>query len=94
LYGALLEEARFFGIDKLEKWLSEQKYLEVVRVAYSVRKTDDLNTLAMTVDDSVEIAYDQLGGPIPRKPRFLVARPDMLIGTLMLLRDAAAKAYL
>ncbi|KAF2183994.1 hypothetical protein K469DRAFT_439100, partial [Zopfia rhizophila CBS 207.26] len=35
LYGALLEEARFFGINRLEKWLSEQKYLEAVKVAYS-----------------------------------------------------------
>jgi hypothetical protein len=58
LYGALLEEARFFGIDRLEKWLDEQKYLEVVKVAYSVTETDNLNKLVMTVDGSVEITYD------------------------------------
>lgn len=55
LYGALLEEARFFGIDKLEKWLSDQKYLEVVKVAYSFTETDNLNTLDRTVDGSTEI---------------------------------------
>jgi hypothetical protein len=58
LYGALLEEARSFGIDRLEKWLNEQKYLEVVNVAYSVTETDNSNTPARTVDGSVEIAYD------------------------------------
>jgi len=58
LYGALLEEARLFGIDRLEKWLGEQKYLEVVKVAYSVTETDNLNKLVMTIDGSVEIAYD------------------------------------
>jgi hypothetical protein len=58
LYGALLEEARIFGIDRLEKWLSEQKYLEIVKVAYWVTETNNLNTLANTVDGSVEIAYN------------------------------------
>jgi hypothetical protein len=48
----------FFGIDRLEKWLNEQKYLEVVNVEYSVTETDNSNTLARTVDGSVEIAYD------------------------------------
>ena len=57
LYGALLEEARFFGIDRLEKWLSEQKYLEAVKVAYSYTETNNLDTLARTVDGSIEIAY-------------------------------------
>ncbi|KAF2174541.1 hypothetical protein K469DRAFT_707331 [Zopfia rhizophila CBS 207.26] len=57
LYGALLEEARFFGIDRLEKWLSEQKYLEAIEVAYSFTETDNLNTLTRTVDSSIKIAY-------------------------------------
>jgi hypothetical protein len=57
VYSALLEEARFFGIDRLEKWLSEKKYLEAVKIVYSVAETDNLNKLATTVNGDVEIVY-------------------------------------
>jgi hypothetical protein len=57
LYSALLEEARFFGIDRLEKWLSEKKYLEAVKIVHSVVETDNLNKLAITVNSNVEIVY-------------------------------------
>jgi BTB/POZ domain-containing protein KCTD9 len=55
LYNMLLEEARFFGIDRLEKWLSEKNYLEVVKVVHSVVETDNLNMLATPVNGDVEI---------------------------------------
>ena len=55
LYNMLLEEARFFGIDRLEKWLNEKNYLEVVKVVYSVVETDNLNKLATPVNGDVEI---------------------------------------
>jgi len=57
LYSALLEEARFFGIDRLEKWLSEKKYLEAVKIVHSVAETDNLNKLATTVNGDMEIVY-------------------------------------
>ncbi len=55
LYSTLLEEARFFGIDRLEKWLSEKKYLEALKIVHSVVGTDKLNKLATTVNGDVEI---------------------------------------
>jgi hypothetical protein len=58
LYGALLEEARFFRIDTLEKWLREQKYLQVIQVEYLVTKTKDKpKAHRTTVDGSVEIEH-------------------------------------
>lgn len=57
LYSMLLEEARFFGIDRLEKWLNEKNYLEVVKTVYSVEEKDNLKELATTVNDDVEIVF-------------------------------------
>ncbi len=58
LYDALLKKARFFNINKLKKWLSEQKYLKIVKIAYSITEINNLNTLTMTINNSVEIAYN------------------------------------
>ena len=55
LYSVQLEEARFFGTDRLEKWPSE-KYLEAVKVIHSVVETDDLRKLATTINGAVKIA--------------------------------------
>ncbi|KAI1331808.1 BTB/POZ protein [Xylariaceae sp. FL0255] len=35
-YAALLSEARFFGIDKLETWIQRQGYLEAIHVKYTI----------------------------------------------------------
>ena len=56
LYSALFEEAGFFGIDKLEKWLREEKYLDVIKVEYSVIQEFNY-PLRTTIDGSVEIEY-------------------------------------
>ncbi|KAG9250636.1 uncharacterized protein F5Z01DRAFT_609729, partial [Emericellopsis atlantica] len=37
LYQALLEESKYFAIDRLEKWLRERKYLEAVKIEYMVK---------------------------------------------------------
>ena len=36
LYAALQEEARFFGVSKLEDWISSRKYLSCVRIQTSI----------------------------------------------------------
>lgn len=36
LYAALLEEARFFGIDALEKWIKDRKYLSSIKIKHSI----------------------------------------------------------
>ncbi|KAF7621440.1 hypothetical protein F9C07_10477 [Aspergillus flavus] len=37
LYLQLLQEARYFGIDGLREWLEEEKYLQAVKIEYSVK---------------------------------------------------------
>lgn len=41
LYQALLEEARYFAIDRLQRWLCERKYLDAVKVHYLATETQD-----------------------------------------------------
>jgi hypothetical protein len=41
LYQALLEEAKYFVVERLEKWLCERKYLEVVEIHYLATETQD-----------------------------------------------------
>lgn len=44
LYQALLEESRYFAIERLQKWLCERKYLDAVKIYYIVTKTKDRNS--------------------------------------------------
>ena len=41
LYQALLEEAKYFAIERLEKWLCERKYLKIVEIHYLATETQD-----------------------------------------------------
>ncbi|RYN15621.1 hypothetical protein AA0113_g12499 [Alternaria arborescens] len=41
LYQALLEESTYFAIDRLQKWLCEQKYLEAVKIRHLAIETQD-----------------------------------------------------
>jgi len=41
LYQALLEESRYLVIDRLQKWLCEQKYLDAVKIHYLATETQD-----------------------------------------------------
>jgi hypothetical protein len=41
LYHALLAEAKYFAIDRLEKWLSHGNYLEAARIHYLATETRD-----------------------------------------------------
>jgi hypothetical protein len=41
LYQALLGESKYFAIGRLEKWLSEQKYLEAVKIQYIAKETQE-----------------------------------------------------
>lgn len=42
LYQALLEESKYFAIDRLQKWLCERKYLDAVKIRYTATETQDL----------------------------------------------------
>jgi hypothetical protein len=41
LYQALLEESKYFAIDRLQKWLCERKYLDAVKITYIATETQD-----------------------------------------------------
>jgi hypothetical protein len=41
LYHALLQESKYFAIDRLQKWLCEQKYLDAVKIEYIATETQD-----------------------------------------------------
>jgi hypothetical protein len=41
LYQALLDESTYFAIDRLQKWVSERKYLDAVEVHYLATETQD-----------------------------------------------------
>ncbi|KAF4627894.1 hypothetical protein G7Y89_g10259 [Cudoniella acicularis] len=53
LYLALLQEARYFGIERLEEWLEEKKYLEGVKVSYSVEQRQGMWNFESGKDDDV-----------------------------------------
>ena len=41
LYQALLDEAMYFAIDRLQRWLCERKYLDAVKIQYLVTETQN-----------------------------------------------------
>jgi hypothetical protein len=41
LYQAILEESKYFAIDRLQKWLRERKYLDVVKIHYIARESQE-----------------------------------------------------
>lgn len=64
LYAALLEEAKYFQIPRLEKWLDERRYLQAVNVKYSTpaARGEFPNTMEQTVEGDVELLYLAVGG--------------------------------
>ena len=68
LYQALLSEAMYFAIDRLQKWLCERKYLDAVKIyhiatetqdreSYRKHTTNDTNSRTFMLEDRfVEIA--------------------------------------
>jgi hypothetical protein len=58
MYGALLEEAIFFGIERMEEWLKEQEYLMAVRFEYTAEESrDNIQSLSRTVDSGEEVTF-------------------------------------
>lgn len=53
LYVAVLEQARYFGVEPLQTWLEGQKYLQAVKVAHSARMVE-----------GVEAVYGSTGGHV------------------------------
>jgi len=56
LYVALLEEAKYFQIPRLEDWLKRKGYLEAIKIKYSgdVREGTHFDTETLATDEQVE----------------------------------------
>ncbi|TGO62778.1 hypothetical protein BCON_0017g00190 [Botryotinia convoluta] len=54
LYLALLGEARYFQITRLENWLKNKRYLYAVKICSSVEELDDLWSESLSTDENVE----------------------------------------
>jgi BTB/POZ domain-containing protein KCTD9 len=57
LYLALLEEAKYFQIPRLERWIEDRTYLEAVKIKYSTTELDGANTVAETTRTDTEIGH-------------------------------------
>jgi hypothetical protein len=58
---ALLEEAKFFAIPRLEMWLSDKQYLNAVRFVYEVNVMEGCSGLGFTVRSEQDIEYKLIG---------------------------------
>lgn len=64
LYLALLEEAKFFAIPRLENWLLYKKYLQAVRFVYEVNVMEGCSGLGFTVRSEQDIEYKPIYKPM------------------------------
>lgn len=49
LYAALLQEARYFGVQNLEKWIAEKKYLNTITIQQATEIVEALDDGMSTV---------------------------------------------
>ncbi|MCJ1289014.1 hypothetical protein MMC34_000546 [Xylographa carneopallida] len=57
LCAAILEQARFFGIDKLEKWLGNKDYLEAVKTEHHAQLMSETYSVNNAFSNNVELEY-------------------------------------
>ncbi|KAI9732129.1 MAG: hypothetical protein M1834_004225 [Cirrosporium novae-zelandiae] len=56
-YLALLKEARYFRITRLEKWLSDKRYLEAIKVMHEIDELDGASRISEIKGADVEVDY-------------------------------------
>ena len=57
LYAAVLEQARYFGVEPLRKWLEGQTYLQAVKVVVSMRVLMDVEEVSGSTGSNVKIEH-------------------------------------
>ena len=57
LYRALLHEARYFQIDRLEAWIGDKSYLQEVKVMHSAEVVESADQLLATLEPNTEVQY-------------------------------------
>jgi hypothetical protein len=57
LYLALLEEARYFQIDRLQGWLESKKYFEAVTIRCRASEVEEMESLDKTTSANLEVEF-------------------------------------
>ncbi|KAI9842362.1 MAG: hypothetical protein M1837_007282 [Sclerophora amabilis] len=57
LYVAVLEQAKYFQIARLETWIKDKTYLQAVKIAYSAIGAENLSSYDDTTATDVELDY-------------------------------------
>ncbi|KAI9819402.1 MAG: hypothetical protein M1826_001151 [Phylliscum demangeonii] len=57
LYTLLLEEAKYFQIPRLEKWIADKMYIQVVKVSYTAEELAGAMSHSVTLPADVEVEY-------------------------------------
>lgn len=57
LYLAVLEQARYFGVEPLQKWLEGQKYLQAVKVVLEARVLEDAEAVSGSAGSNVRTEH-------------------------------------
>lgn len=60
LYHLLLQQAKYFQIERLRRWLVCQKYLDAVQTVTTVEKVDHMYELSQPTGANVEVEYHPL----------------------------------
>lgn len=56
-YLALAEEANYFQIARLEKWIKDKTYLQVVKISHSAKELESADAIDETIATDVEVEY-------------------------------------
>ncbi|KAI5922422.1 hypothetical protein F4810DRAFT_721026 [Camillea tinctor] len=76
-YAALLGEARFFGVHKLESWISSKEYLQAVKIQKSISVVSDLSPeLLSSLSDHNTRVDISTGWGIKKVPVCPTAKPS------------------
>ncbi|MCJ1255631.1 hypothetical protein MMC24_003448 [Lignoscripta atroalba] len=57
LYLAVLEQAKYFQIDKLEEWIQNKRYLHAVKIEHSADEFEGTHAIAESVGADVDVEY-------------------------------------
>jgi hypothetical protein len=58
IYAALLGEARYFQISRLQKWIEEQQYFSAVKMRLSATEVNRVSLLYETLPTNVDVEFD------------------------------------
>ncbi|KAI9731296.1 MAG: hypothetical protein M1834_005199 [Cirrosporium novae-zelandiae] len=75
LYFALLREAKYFQITRLQKWIEDKTYLQSVKVVYSAVEFEGINGLDGFTSTDVDVEYH----PVWKTRKIYVCPRDIFV---------------